>query len=427
MRRLSLSLLLLVMIAVIGVGWAIDQLFARFDPAEKDQLALARQLGSELALIIEKNGVSKVDEKQWQATTAVSLQLISRNELPLPQELQVKLDTGESITLESTEGVTLYFPLPQTKQVLLLALPEPNAGMTSMRLLLTTLFYTLIMLLILLWLYPLIKRLQRLASTAKAFGEGELTQRIPTHRHSNLYDIETEFNHMAGRIESLVEDNKLLSSAVSHDLRTPLARLRFGLDALSETESTPLQADYLERISSDLTDMEHLVEVLLEFARLDQKLQDLPLAKTSLTPLVMRAVTVSRDASDHAIHWQPDSRPQTVLAHERYASMLINNILQNAIQHARSSIQVSITVTSDRVWLEIDDDGNGIAEGDRSTILKPFVRGSESTTDQHPSKKRYGLGLAIVSRIAEWHEAKLEICRSELLGGARFRVGFRKA
>ncbi|MEE9320992.1 MAG: ATP-binding protein [Granulosicoccus sp.] len=427
MRRLSLSLLLLVVIAVIGVGWAIDQLFARFDPSENNNLALARQLGNALAMTVEGSSDTAAITDRWHAVTAGNLQLISRSELPLPEELQLMLDSGKPITLESTQGVTLYFAVPQTGQVLLLAVPNLNAGATRMRLLFTVLFYTAIMLLMLLWLYPLIARLQRLAATAKAFGEGELHQRIPTHRHSNLYDIETEFNHMARRIEGLVEDNKLLSSAVSHDLRTPLARLRFGIDALSETKNTAVQTDYLERISADLTEMEHLVEVLLEFARLDQQLQDLPLAKADLQPLVERAVTVCEGACNHSVRWQSDNKTLNILAHERYTSMLINNILQNAIQHAHSSIRVTTTETNDRIILEIEDDGKGIAEADRSSILKPFVRGKTSTDQQQSSQRRYGLGLAIVSRIAEWHGAELVIGESKQLGGAKIGVGFRKS
>ena len=95
---------------------------------------------------------------------------------------------------------------------------------------------------------------------------------------------------MAQRIQDLVGDNKLLSSAVSHDLRTPLARLRFGVDALSEQVSEPIQEDYILRISHDLALMEELVEVLLEFAQLDQRLNQMPLEQVSLIELLEECV-----------------------------------------------------------------------------------------------------------------------------------------
>ena len=81
----------------------------------------------------------------------------------------------------------------------------------------------------------MVRRLLILSNVAKAFGEGDLNQRVKKGSVSYISDLENEFNHMANRIQTLVEDNKLLGNAVSHDLRTPLARLRFGIDALAET------------------------------------------------------------------------------------------------------------------------------------------------------------------------------------------------
>ena len=136
--------------------------------------------------------------------------------------------------------------------------------------------------------------MQALTTAAKAFGEGRLDQRVQTHRHSYLHDIECEFNNMAKRIQNLVADNKLLSSAVSHDLRTPLARLRFGIDALDETGDEQTRKQYLERISADLTSMEQLVEVLLEYARLDKELADLPLQNIDIVSLIAGRIDALR-------------------------------------------------------------------------------------------------------------------------------------
>jgi len=408
--------LLVVVLAVISAGWAIDQLFSRLDSGEADSFTVARSIGQSLANRLD-------EEKSTEQSSGVadgvgnrvgnrdeSIKILQYDELALPPSLQAELESGTSLTLESLD------------------LPHQGKSETRIRLMLTVLFYAAIILLILIWLYPLVRRLQRLAVTAKAFGEGELHQRVPTHPRSRLYDIESEFNNMARRIEGLVSDNKLLSSAVSHDLRTPLARLRFGVDALNESVANDEQADYVERLSADLTMMEQLVSVLLEFAKMDKELLDLPLHETQLHVLVEQAVIVGRDSSEKTIDLLVDIDPaeSTVLANQRYAAMMVNNIVQNAIRYGRSKVLVTLGKERNRVCLLVEDDGPGIPESERDNVLKPFVRNvgleTKSATDSS-----YGLGLAIVSRIAEWHRATLAIENSPRHGGALIRICFQSA
>lgn len=114
------------------------------------------------------------------------------------------------------------------------------------------------------------KRLLLLRQKANAFGAGDLSVRIPQGAVSYIADIEQEFNRMAQRIESLVYDNKLLSRGLSHDLRTPIARLRFGLDVLEEAELSPAQRKTIAHLNRDLVAMESLVEILLSYSRMGQ-------------------------------------------------------------------------------------------------------------------------------------------------------------
>jgi len=286
-----------------------------------------------------------------------------------------------------------------------MAINDTQQAATQVRLMLTILFYGVVVLLILVWLNPLIRRLQQLATAAKAFGNGELTRRIPTNPRSNLHDIETEFNNMAQRIAGLMADNKLLSSAVSHDLRTPLARLRFA----------------------DVTQMEQLVEVLLEFARLDQQLQELPLAPTDLNALVSQCVASYEDTSDANIIWSTFKGSAMIMANNRYALMLLTNIVQNALSHGNGKVSISLQETDRSLDLIIEDDGKGIADADRENVLKPFIRGGAQSSSKKAATGGYGLGLAIVSRIAQWHGANITIDRSMSLGGASIAVAFRKA
>ncbi|MCJ8272537.1 MAG: ATP-binding protein, partial [Psychrosphaera sp.] len=236
-----------------------------------------------------------------------------------------------------------------------------------------------------------------------------------------IADIEAEFNRMAQRIETLVSDNKLLGNAVSHDLRTPLARLRFGIEALQETQNPKTRQKYQNHISRDIDEMENLVNVLLSYARLDQAMIEVDRQPINLNSLVNDCVSCV-DANDKTISWKgaDDTALKTmVLGDGNYLTMLVNNLLGNARQYAATAISVSVIKTLSGVILTIADDGPGIAQDKRDELLKPFTRG-----DNIAKKQGFGMGLAIVSRIALWHKAQLIISQSQDLGGAEFTLTF---
>jgi len=417
MRRLGISLLLVVVMAIIGAGWAIDRLFIALNSSEQS-LEIVRAVGTQLALQLDDNGQGLQFDDE--IPEGYELALMEKDDLSLPPSLQVILDTESALTLESEQGVSTYFLLPETGRILSVSLPEPFD--TRLRLLLTLLFYASIASLILLWLYPLVRRIQRLALAAKRFGEGKLEQRISTRRRSQLYDIETEFNRMAQRIQDLVEDNKLLTGAVSHDLRTPLARLRFGVDALSEQVHVPMQQDYLSRISVDLTAMEELVEVLLEFARLNQRLTELPLQTVSLEDQLNECVEGLNPAGQTAIGVNVLAKQTLFKGEPRFLKMLINNLLNNALKFCSNAVTVTVTSNASELILCVEDDGPGFQDDDPERLLRPFERGMASRKKE--GYTGHGMGLAIVHRIAVWHNAGVELGSSPSLGGARICIAF---
>ena len=422
MHRLGISLLMVVVIAVIGAGWVIDLLFARIDKEDISTIRLLNDVGQQLAAQIDANPNQELVSTDYIVESNASLAIMARDEIALPASLQSQLESGKELTLESDAGVVLYFNLPDSKQVLSINLPSGSQPGTGLRLLLTVAFYLSIIGFLLLWLSPLIRRLQRLAVVAKQFGEGDLERRIDTHPGSNIHDIEVEFNRMAQRIQGLLDDNRMLTGAVSHDLRTPLARLRFGVDSLAEQANDPRQSDYLTRISSDLNVMEQLVEVLLEFARLEQRLNDIPLRRIDIVPLLENIIEQVQDATDLTITLNAPREPVWVLGDERYVTMLVNNLLQNAQKFGQQLVSVSISTLGSDVCLSVEDDGPGLQVSDRERLLKPFERGDAPTGAKTSS---YGLGLAIVQRIADWHGGLVTLGDSEVFNGARISVSFR--
>lgn len=419
MRKLTISLVLVVVVSVIGLGWGIDQWYNNTHaPEENQSIKSYRQLGRELIQLVNIGDLHQDLLQRWADQSNAQLELTPYAEFPLPPKLKQSFEAGEPLLLDSGSGMSLHYFLTGRQLVVSFTLPANTDGRDSrLRLWLTLLFYAGVILLVLIWLYPLLKRLQLLRQQANAFGAGDLSARIPAGV-SYIADIEQEFNRMAQRIETLVYDNKLLSRGLSHDLRTPIARLRFGLDVLREAELSPAQQKTLAHLNRDLVAMETLVETLLSYARMDQ-------AKINFNPALVDlghwVEDIVREFYAEQVRFEikPSNYTANILADGEYLNMLIHNLIQNAERHGKGKILVRIIATEKDVALEVEDNGPGIPAEEREHVVKPFYRiASAQNTQGH------GMGLAIVERIAQWHKAQLMLGESTTLGGLKISVMF---
>ena len=425
MKKLTLSLIVAILTAIIFLGWGLDTFFNEYqEQKDTDEYSAYRKIIAPLANTLDKTDNFEQFVTTWQNQNQQQLTLTPLAEFPLPDSLRDNFSQGEPLVLESEELITVNQLLLSQQQVLTLNIQQQykQEGNLTLQVALTTVFYAGILLCVFIWLYPLIKRLRLLRSTAQNFGEGDFSERIHISSTSYIVDIENEFNRMAEKIETLVEDNKLLSNAVSHDLRTPLARLRFGIEALSETNKPETKEKYIRHLSQDIQEMENLVAVLLNYARLEQKMvkvERLPLNLNTLIQGCVQSLT-SSDSTDVPIDMTGLSKFQIIVdGDENYLSMLINNLLSNAQQYAVKQVRITTEQTAKSVILSVSDDGPGITVEKRENIFKPFTRG-ENNSEQ----KGYGMGLAIVARVAVWHGAQVVISQSAELGGAKFTVTF---
>ena len=427
MKKLTLSLIVAILTAIIFLGWGLDTFFNEYqEQKDTDEYSAYRKIIAPLANTLDKTDNFAQFVTTWQNQNQQQLTLTPLAEFPLPVSLRDNFSQGEPLVLESEELITVNQLLLSQQQVLTLNIQQQSKqeGNLTLQVALTTVFYAGILLCVFIWLYPLIKRLRLLKITAQHFGEGDFSERIHISSTSYIVDIENEFNRMAEKIETLVEDNKLLSNAVSHDLRTPLARLRFGIEALSETNKPETKEKYIQHLSQDIQEMENLVGVLLDYARLDQKMinvERLPLNLNTLIEGCARNLT-SSDSSAVSIDVSGLSKIQIIIdGNENYLSMLINNLLSNAQRYAVKHVRITTKQTTTSLIMCVSDDGPGITVEKRGEIFKPFIRG-ENQIEQ----KGYGMGLAIVARIAVWHGAHVVISQSDELGGAKFTITFKR-
>jgi len=421
MKKLILSLVLIVIFSIIGLGWGLDNLFAQYQTKNQaDELKPYKQITTALANTLDQQSDVHKFVSLWQKSNDLNISLLNLDAFPLPDSLQKQFKSGIPLTLESDNNILIHVILPKHQQVLILTLPQSinEQENSQLQLIFTSIFYIALLLILFIWLYPLIKHLRQLGVTAKAFGEGQLEQRITIDKTSYIANIEVEFNKMAQRIETLISDNQLLGNAVSHDLRTPLARLRFGIEALEETNNPLLREKYQKHISRDIDEMEKLVAVLLNYARLEQAMVAIDKREVIIQDVISDCINAINN-QDIEVEFIP-GKNLIIRADINYLSMLINNLLNNAIQYANKNICIKVSSKDNTISLIIADDGEGIAESKRQEILKPFTRG-----DNIDGKQGYGMGLAIVTRIAQWHDAILNVDNCTVLRGAKFTITFK--
>lgn len=420
MRILPISLIALVLIASIGLGWLFDALYSQYGPEEDnadDEIYHLVSLTQSIALTLDS-----LDEKDkvldaWETVEGYSLQVLPQKALPLPEELSTQLHSGAPLTLESDAGLTVYSYLPNSDEVLLLDAPtikrENNSD--TLRYWFTSLFYLLLIGLFLLWVFPLISRLLILRKAAREFGKGDMSQRVPVGGTSYIRDLEVEFNHMAQRISDLISDVKLLSSAVSHDLRTPLARIRMGLDTLSEEEDPEKRAKYEDRVNANIDEMVELIETLLSYARLDQAMLSLDKAPINLNSMISKLIQ-SKEPGEKDLIFSETGSNLVVNGDMTYLKVLFNNLIQNALQHSTKLVVVRVSSVDNQILIEVEDDGPGISSEVIEDLFKPFIRAKSN------KYKGFGVGLAIAKRVVEWHRGTIQVINSTNTGGAKFQV-----
>lgn len=420
MRILKSSLIVVAVVATLGLGWLFDQAYAQYSGANSgpDAIDVLKQLGEHLAQAANDSPGSTTFLSQWPDNKQYSLTLQPTNESPLPQPLLEQIKRGDPVLLETSKSLSYHYFLPSTDEILILRSPLLNKDAnTSTQYLWTAAFYLMLISILLLWAYPLVKQLLNLRTTAKAFGEGKLDNRINLSAISYIHDIEVEFNNMAQRIENLIADVKSLSTAVSHDLRTPLARIRFGIDTLQEVEDINLRQTLEKQLGDDVDEMTSLVETLLNYARLDQNMMEIQKEPVNLSQLIQHCIK-RKEASNLDFSFINNASNKPVLADNRYLTMVLNNLLQNAINYGRGQVLVELYYNSHNAIISISDDGNGVPQEQRENIIKPFIRAKNGLNEI----KGHGIGLAIVKRILDWHNGTLAISDATELSGGKFTI-----
>ncbi len=271
------------------------------------------------------------------------------------------------------------------------------------------------------WLLLFRKELNTLKTASSALGKGELQTRTNLSKNSTLYELSNSFNQMAGRIEQLLEDHKDLTNAVSHELKTPISRLRFALEMQQESLEDQDKKHYTQQIENNIQTLQDLIDELLSYTRM-QREQDIDLQKHSVREWILHELNLFADYHPE-IRFEHDIQVEKEVLFDRIKmTRVLNNLLDNAVKHCQSTVKVSSVIQSKEIVLNVEDDGAGIAAKDCKKVFEPFTRLDKS---RQRISGGYGLGLAIVKSIVQSHKGRVG-CQPSALGGAAFIVRWPK-
>ncbi len=246
-----------------------------------------------------------------------------------------------------------------------------------------------------------LRPITRLADAAQAFGRGRVVPYTPGGA-IEVRAAGSAFVDMRARIERQIEQRTLMLSGVSHDLRTPLTRLKLGLSLLPEDEAAPLQ--------KDVDEMQSLLDAFLEFSR--GAAESAPEAvdpETWLSQIVDDAQRAGQQVELVSVEGQGSAmlRPTAM-------RRAVENLIGNAIRYGNKA-EVSLHMTPKSLRIRVEDDGPGIPAEQRTEAVKPFTRLDPARNQNQGSG--VGLGLAIVADIARVHGGTLRLGSSKKLGG----------
>ncbi|HPU12090.1 MAG TPA: ATP-binding protein [Ottowia sp.] len=272
----------------------------------------------------------------------------------------------------------------------------------------------------------LTQRLEALQRGVQRWGEGDLSARLPEGGQDEVADLSRRFNAAAERVQSLMasqaallQSQKSLLANASHELRSPLARIRMAVE-LSGTQGSPAARDEIQR---SITELDQLVDEILLASRLDAREADMGTVES----VDLIGLLAEECARVGAVFELPECTGEVVVPGvARLLRRAVRNLLENAVRHGRrtghAEVVAQLSLEGGYAVLHIDDRGPGVPPDQRERIFEPFYR----LPGASEREGGVGLGLALVRQIAARHGGSVA-CDNREGGGARFTLRLPKS
>lgn len=274
-------------------------------------------------------------------------------------------------------------------------------------------------------LFIIFRRVKKLEQTTLKFAEGDLSARAETSSGRSIGTLNQSFNVMAERIFHLIESNRSLTNAVAHELRTPVFRIQWQAELLKDTVLTSEQRQTVESIVEDTEEMEQMVDELLYYAKLDNSRLALSKAPLCLDDYFPKTIKRWGKETSLALRLQLPGAEELgesqLYVDQKLLTRALDNLMRNAFKYAKSQVLVVVVIDHQKLVIGIHDDGEGVEDAHQAHLFEPFYVGNKA---RNKAKSGHGLGLSIVQKICDQHEAAVTVGHSEILQGAVFTMSF---
>ena len=249
------------------------------------------------------------------------------------------------------------------------------------------------------WLFArhLNRPLKALQQAAVKVGKGDFSTKLEEEGSTEVIEVTRAFNQMSRGIAALENDRRLLMAGVSHDLRTPLTRIRLATEMMSD------QDEYLrEGIIYDIEDMNGIIDQFIEYLRHHKREE---LSCEDINALVGEVVNCELK-HQRSITFKSNSSIESIPLSSVAIKRVVTNMIENAIRYSDGDIEVLSYYNSNKkyVVIAVNDNGPGIPESELESVFEPFKQG-----DAARGSEGSGLGLAIIKRIVDMHDGKVKL------------------
>jgi signal transduction histidine kinase len=237
--------------------------------------------------------------------------------------------------------------------------------------------------------------LSSFAKAAESFSLDGADAPLPERGPEEIRAVARALNRMRERITALIDDRTKMLAAISHDLRTPITRMRLRAEFIDDET-------HRAQMLRDLDQMRSMLEAVLSFLRNGRKREAMTLIDLAST---LQLITNQFADIGHAIAYDgPDHA--MVMARPADLHRAVTNLVENAVRFGAETT-IRLTLSGGKVTIEIEDDGPGIADTSKDSMLEPFVRGDDARNMDDASG--FGLGLAIARAIVQAHGGELAL------------------
>ena len=437
LSRLFFNFYLLAMGSFVAIAFTADFIISTAQRGITDDYARRFMRGT---ITLIEDELFRYPRRDWQKKIleldekfSYNLDIVERISLDrtLTPTQVIKLDAGD-IAIDH-DGDIMYHRLGTSSKVLVVGPLASNRNPElrdrlplelRLRLLTWSLIGVIFAIALWFWIRPVWRDLEALRQTARDLGDGHFEARSPAARTQLFAPLSDTMNSMAERIRQLLATHRELSCGISHELRTPIARMRFALEMLTETDESEERERLWAMMEADLDELDQLIDTSLTYARFEREAPEPHFSSVKFAEwladevdsvrLLGRQLEVTVDTSQLPENLCVDLDRKAM----PYA---LRNLLRNAFKYATKHISVSAELIGEDIRINVDDDGIGIPPAEREHIFSAFTRLDRS---RDRSTGGYGLGLAIARRVLELHGGTATADASPL-GGARFTLSWK--